>query len=163
MKHRDRDSKTRTGASLRAGAAAAVLLLALTGAAAEVRGTCVRAELDETIALPDGSIYPPGTMRVCLTREYSPVAGLHEVSIGHSRAGLFLSRRFASEGAAADYPAVLVFRRGPAHLLFLGYAVRDRDRMLVYWLRPPVAAGTDLRTLLANDPERVLLVSAETR
>jgi hypothetical protein len=119
---------------------------------------CIRAEIDRPVILPDGEAYPPGTLRLCLDREYSPVSGLHLTSMGGRTAGLFVSRDTLSEGEAQNgMDALMIFRRVYGGSLFLaGYAVPYKDRIRVYWMEQ---AGTSRMTAKAI-PEGLGLFSA---
>lgn len=114
-----------------------VLSMAAAPAAdASETGVCVQAFIQESIVLPDGSLHAPGTIRICLEREFSPVAGLHETSIDGRTIGLFQSRFVLSEGLAEDRRARLVFQRiAEDRLALLGYAVPGRERTAVYWMK----------------------------
>lgn len=113
----------------------ALITLMCAAPAAAQTGICVQAFIDESIVLPDGSVHPPGVLRLCLEQQYSPVAGLHETSIDGRTIGLFISRYRLSEGVTEDPRAKLVFRRIPdGGLTLLGYAVPGRERTAIYWM-----------------------------
>ena len=95
---------------------------------------CVRAFIDETIALPDGSLHPAGTLRICL-QPFSPVAALHETSIDGRTIGLFQSRRQLRGNPPEDPRPVMIFWRDPqGGLALLGYTIPGSDHLTIYWL-----------------------------
>jgi len=104
---------------------------------AQTTGRCVRAEIPETMVLPDGSRHAPGTMRICLTHRASPVTGFHEIRVdGHGK-GLFQSRFGASEAMTEDGQAFLSFRRTKTGELILeGYAIPAGQKMDVFEIVP---------------------------
>lgn len=144
----------------------ALILCVLGGLdAAAQSSACLRATLDWEFALPDGSMHAPGAIRVCLERNLSPVSGLHKIQTGSQTAGLFRSRSGRAEEDPGEEPGWLVFSDVPGRPpLFIGYSVRWRDRMLVYWLDAPEMKTFD--DLPPSSPEiqareDVLVVSAD--
>jgi len=112
-----------------------LVLLLFAGAAHANLGRCVWAEVPSPIVMPDGSSHPAGAIRVCLSLEYSPVAGLHKTYVGGEFAGMFLSRRALSEGPAEEdlKSAYFMFQRnGEGELVLLGYALPAGDRFQTF-------------------------------
>ena len=106
-------------------------------------GYCIRASIGEPVVLPDGSVHPAGTLRICV-RPYSPVAALHETSIDGRTFGLFLSRVRISENPPEDPRPVMVFGRDPrVGLTLLGYTLPGSERTVVYWLDPAIRKAPD--------------------
>lgn len=119
---------------------------------------CIRAEIDRPVILPDGEVHQPGLLRLCLDRAYSPVAGLHRISIGKRTVGLYLSRDRLSEGLVDDREAVIIFRRLPDDsLVLLGYAVPLRDRTRIYWIG---TTGKDSARITRKLSDRLNLTTA---
>jgi hypothetical protein len=135
-------------------------------------GACIRAFIDETVALPDGSLHPPGTLRICL-QPYTPVAALHETSIDGRTIGLFQSRFQTTENPPEDPRPVIIFRRdSQAGLTLLGYTLPASDHTAVYWLDGNVrsrlrhggaAAATDLASLAGIASAEIRSVHAAFR
>lgn len=132
---------------------------------------CIRAEIDRHVILPDGKSYPPGTLRLCLDREYSPVAGLHRTSMDGRAAGLFISRKTLSEGENPGLEAMIIFRRTPGSGLALaGYAVPYKDRIQVYWMEQAstssmiaraMAEGLELASAPSEGFEDIEIIAAK--
>ena len=126
--------------------------------------TCVRADIEEPFVLPDGSRHPAGLLRICLDRDYSPVAGLHSIVASDQRTGTFLSRRVRPEGARQASPQ-LAFVRNPAGALVLrGYTLERGGKVDAYWLEPPRGKrAAPQESLLARSPESGTLWLAAAR
>ena len=99
--------------------------------------TCVRADIEEAFVLPDGSRHSAGLLRICLDRDYSPVAGLHSIMAGDHGTGTFLSRRVKPEGMSQASPQIAFFRDASGALVLLGYTLEKRGKVEAYWLEPP--------------------------
>lgn len=114
----------------------AVLIVALlvVAPAAAGRGDCINAFIDETIVLPDGSLHPPGTLRICLVQP--GVGGLHKTSVDGRTIGVFQSLYRATPAPPEDPRPVMVFRRDPrGGLVLLGYTLPRTKRTEVYWMQ----------------------------
>jgi len=98
-------------------------IVAATAAAAGDLGRCQTAEVPGPVVLPDGSVHESGAIQVCLSRAYSPVAGLHEVSVDGRPIGLFLGREYPLESRRDHEPFLLLVRDG-GRLALRGYAAR---------------------------------------
>jgi len=103
---------------------AAIVIAGATGAAAADMGRCQTSAVPGPLVLPDGSVHEAHSVRVCLSREYSPVAGLHEVSIDGRPIGMFLGREYALESHQDHEPFLLLVRDGTGRLALRGYATR---------------------------------------
>jgi hypothetical protein len=102
-------------------------------------GRCIRAELPAPLVLPDGSRHEAGTMmRICLTRNLTPVSGLHETSVDGYTIGLLMSSRVSMENRRQPGQPFFVFER----------TAKDGLRLLAY----SVAEGREMATFLFNDP-----------
>ena len=142
--------RTRIGAFPvhRAIAAIALGALAVTAAAAQPP-TCVRASIAEPFVLPDGTRHPAGTLRICLDRDYSPVAGLHTIVAADGTAGAFLSRREKAETEASRAVPMIAFVRDASQsLALLGYTIPRGEQTLVYWIESPRGRRTAPRESL---------------
>ena len=119
-----------------------ILVLIVAFAAADMAAqprTCVRADVEEPFLLPDGSVHPAGLLRICIDRDYSPVAGLHSIAAGDGARGIFLSRRIKAEGVTNGSPRLAFVRDVAGILVFRGYTLQRRGRMETYWLKVPEA------------------------
>jgi hypothetical protein len=114
--------------------------VALAGSALAATDACVSANVPGPIVLPDGTFYPAGQIRICLTERLSPVAGLHETSIGGIPVGMFLSRSNRTEASPSDQPEpVFQFMRTERGVWILtAYSIAEGKRVVVYQLRPAV-------------------------
>ena len=97
---------------------------------------CVRADVAEAFVLPDGSQHPAGQLRICLDRDYSPVAGLHTIAADGRTSGMFLSRRVKPEVDSPDAPQVAFVRDASGVLVLRGYTLARGGRVEAYWMAP---------------------------
>jgi len=108
-------------------------------------GRCISASLPEALILPDGSVHEAGLLRICLEREFSPVAGLHRAYVDGRAVGRFLSRAGRSEAVDDDRQPFIVLRRtGDGPLVLEGYADPDGDRYRTYLVEPVDRDGYDV-------------------
>lgn len=117
--------------------------------------TCVRADIEEPFVLPDGSRHEAGLLRICLDRDYSPVAGLHSIVAGDARSGTFLSRRVKPEATAQAGPQLAFVRDAQGALVLRGYMLERRGAVEAYWLEVP-------RRKRALPPESLVAAAPET-
>lgn len=116
----------------------AVSLAAAASRAQEV-GRCVRVEVVAPIVLPDGSEHPAGSLEVCVSRIYSPVACLHEARVNGRSVGTYISRSAHNEMRGARQEPFFVFHRTSGGKLVLqGYAVPEGTRMRAFLMTDPV-------------------------
>lgn len=130
-------SAKRTGpvALLMAGALVLGFLIPLNVTQAGSRGECTSALVDEPFRAPDGSLYEPGKLTICASRQYSPVSYLHATYVNGLPVGMLISRRGTSEGLNEGGKPFMMFRRDASGLLHLsGYASPAGDRMVTYRL-----------------------------
>ena len=114
-----------------------IVILALPGlsgvASAEQLGRCYSADIHERIVLPDGSEYPPSSLKICMSREYVPGSGLLTTYINGSPVGSFVGRVGTTPGSAEiEGPFFLFLRSHDGALGLQGYAVDEGDRMCTY-------------------------------
>jgi hypothetical protein len=113
--HGDMTMIERIGKHRRLGSAAIVARLFVFGAGAthadELAG-CYRATIPAPIVLPDGSEHPEGDLRICTTRQLSPVEWLHVMYIGGGAIGAFRGRDTVIERGIEPRPPEFVFLRG---------------------------------------------------
>jgi len=114
--------------------------VALAGPAFAATETCVSANVPGPIVLPDGTFYPAGQIRICLTERLSPVAGLHETSVSGLPVGMFLSRSKRIEAGPASQPGpTFQFMRTERGVWILeAYSITEGKRVIRYQLRPAV-------------------------
>jgi hypothetical protein len=116
-----------------------LVIVIFTFAAREVAAqprACVRADIAETFVLPDGSQHPAGQLRICLDRDYSPVAGLHTIAADGHATGRFLSRRVKPEVGSPEAPQVAFVRDAAGVLVLRGYTLAHGGRVDAYWMAP---------------------------
>ena len=97
---------------------------------------CVRADIAESFLLPDGSQHPAGQLRICLDRDYSPVAGLHTIAADGRTSGRFVSRRVRPEVGSPNAPQVAFTRDAAGLLVLRGYTLARGGRVEAYWMAP---------------------------
>jgi hypothetical protein len=115
-------------------ALATILLVACVANAGE-RGHCLRAEIDETFMLPNGSVHPPGELKLCLIQSLSPVSGAHQTHVNGYSVGYFRSVRSKTTVArqAVRAEPYLEFERNRyGELELRGYSWTDGTTVLAY-------------------------------
>jgi hypothetical protein len=128
------------------GGPVAVLLVLLAGAfavaipasqpaMASSLGECVTAHVDAPFRLPDGLLYPAGTLTLCDGGSFSPVNGLHKILVGGSSVGIFVSNKRNAEIRSMDAPEVLFHRDVDGILSLVGYTMTAGGRGVAYRLR----------------------------
>jgi hypothetical protein len=98
-------------------------------------GECVTANVNAPFRLPNGLLYPAGSLTLCDYRALSPVGNLHRISADGSPVGLFLSRKRDAETASLLPPEILFNRDAEGNLELIGYSVPSSGHMVVYRLR----------------------------
>jgi hypothetical protein len=139
---------------------AALILFA--PAAAQGSGDCLQAEVPTPMVLPDGSEHPAGSLRICMSKNYSPVSGLHKTSVDGRVIGLFRSRQGVSEAefTGRNDPFVLFHRGENDHLVLVGFAWPSGERLQTYRMNldrkamPQRIAGKN-----GGPPEMILLAA----
>jgi hypothetical protein len=93
---------------------------------------CVTAQIDESFVLPDGSQHPGGELKLCVERQHSPVASLHQTRVDGMPVSMVLSSRETSEVASGSAP-IMVFRRASDdRLVLVGYSYPRSNETIVY-------------------------------
>ncbi len=101
-------------------------------AAGEI-GRCYRAEIADRMVLPDGKDYDPAQLRICTTSEFTPVIGLHRISVNGAHIGAYFSRFWESPAAKSETrPFFIFFRNDRDELVLYGYAVPKRQILHTY-------------------------------
>ena len=150
------------------GVSALAILLPFAAARAESPGRCIRAEVPAPMVLPDGSSHPAGVIRICLSRAYSPVAGLHETQVNGESIGMFLSQVGESEGNGGE-PFFVFYRNVSDELVLQGYALPAGERLRTYHLQMTGRAKKEIlqarhRPITAEPADdRVILLAALVR
>jgi hypothetical protein len=113
------------------------------------------------VVLPDGSVHPAATIRICLERKMSPVAGLHEISVGGQPVGVYLSRLGESEGLTHDGRPLMVFTRAQDDRWILeAYAIAAGEQMITFRLDPGSIRTTRRPSIASGPSEEVVLLAA---
>jgi hypothetical protein len=124
--------------------AMAVLIIGA-DARAVVPTHCVSVDLPAPVTLPDGSIQPAGELRLCLTRNYNPVTGLHRIYIDRMPVMMLLSRASNAEAPDDSRPTVLFHGSLETGLRLVGYNVASNGKVFSYLLwNARAAQGVDV-------------------
>jgi hypothetical protein len=107
-------------------------------AGAATRGECITAVVDSPFRLPDGLLYPAGSLTLCDYGLLSPVETLHRVFVGGSSVGMFRSRRRSAEAASIASPELHFSRNTDGNLELIGYAMPTSGHVVAYRMTPPV-------------------------
>jgi hypothetical protein len=113
----------------------ALIALAACAVNAGERQHCLRAEIDQNFVLPDGSVHPPGELRLCLIRSMSPISSAHHTHVDGHSVGYFMSVKTNFATADPGFAAAPYFefvRNWHGELELRGYAVTDGTTMLAY-------------------------------
>jgi hypothetical protein len=103
-------------------------------------GECVTAIVDAPFRLPDGHLYPAGTLTLCDYGTFSPVDNLHRISVDGSGIGLFRSRKRFAESTSMPDPQVVFNRGADGTLELIGYALSlASGRAVAYRLKETIA------------------------
>jgi hypothetical protein len=105
-------------------------------ARAASRGECVTALVDAPFRLPDGLLYPAGSLTLCDYGAFSPIDTLHRILVGGSSVGLFRSRRRSAEAGSMASPEVVFNRDADGNLELIGYATPSAGQVLSYRMQP---------------------------
>ena len=100
-------------------------------------GVCHFAEIPAPLVLPDNSTTQAGGLEVCLSDMYSPVAGMHRVSVDGRVAGMYVSRKMTETRVQDDDRAYFVFERlddGAYELQAYGWT--DGTKQITFAMRP---------------------------
>lgn len=143
-------------------AATCAALMILVAHGAVNAGTCITAEVDEAVRLPDGNIHDAGVIKLCLDRDYSPVASLHLAYIDDESIGMVTSRRGTSEGDA-DGPFMMFVRRQDGMLQLYGYALPGAGQMSTYMFKPQLRRVDSLRVAVDTAALTALSIPAGAR
>lgn len=111
---------------------AAVVVPATEPAQAATRGECVTAVVESPFRLPDGLLYPAGTLTLCDYGAFSPVDTLHRILVSGSSVGLFRSRRRSAEDGSLSSPEVVFNRDADGNLELIGYATPSSGHVTAY-------------------------------
>ncbi len=113
----------------------AVAIPASPPAMAASSGQCVTARLNAPFRLPDGVLYPAGTLTICDGGAYSPVDNFQRILVEGSAIGLFVSVRRNAELRSMDLPQVVFKRGADGSLSLIGYTLPSLGRSVAYRLK----------------------------
>ena len=106
---------------------------------------CVSVDVPAPVTLPDGSIQPAGELRLCLTRNYNPVTGLHRIYVDRMPVMMLLSRASNAEAPGDSRPTVLFYGSLETGLRLVGYNVASNGKVFSYLLSSArLAQGVDV-------------------
>lgn len=122
---------------LRAATIAIVGTVAWAPAESAPQGTCVTAWITSPFRLPDGVLRDAGSLTLCDTRQFTPVASLHMVRVDRRPVGMFLSLRRSAEGADRTIPEMVFQRDAAGTLTLMGYVLPARGESIAYLMKRP--------------------------
>ncbi len=103
--------------------ASALALAASGNTGASTGARCVIAWVPSSVVLPDGSVHPPGLLRLCAMRVLSPASSLHEMAMDGAPVGLLAGRAYRTEGGPLERPVIFFRRERTGDLRLVGYVV----------------------------------------
>lgn len=114
--------------------------LLLPATAAQIRGSCVVVDSPSDVRLPDGTLAPRGTLRLCVERNLTPVTVLHVVSANGVPLGLYPARVDRSEASGLPRPLVAFAPLTDGTLALSGYAEGGGRALRCRFAPAPVSA-----------------------
>jgi hypothetical protein len=112
-----------------------VLVLLASQPASAASGQCVTARVDGPFRLPDGLLYPAGTLSLCDGGAYSPVADFQRILVEGSSIGLFVSNRRRAEQRGMMPPQVQFDRGSDGTLALVGYTLPSSGRSTAFRMK----------------------------
>jgi hypothetical protein len=151
--------------SIRNIAALVAAVVTVTGAALAAPDGCVSANVPGRIVLPDGRSYPAGPIRVCLTEQISPIAGLHKTTVDGQPVGMFLSRFGPVEASPADRPEPTLhfLRTEDGAWILEAYAIAVGKRVILFKLREDPPGGASIASVRGATGQAVILAAVAGR
>ena len=133
MKNRNEQAKRSVFKA--AGRLAAAMVTLIVGGAvwSVVPAHCVALDVPAPFVLPDGSVHAAGELRMCLSRNFNPVMGLHRVYIDGMPVGFLLSQIANAEIPKDTTPSAL-FYGASGRLRLVGYTVAANGKVFSYLL-----------------------------
>jgi hypothetical protein len=115
----------------------ALALSASEPALAASSGDCVTAHIDAPFRLPDGLLYPAGTLTLCDGGKYSPVDTFQKILVEGSSIGLFISKRRRAESRGDGAPQVQFHRDTDGNLALVGLTLPSVRGSVAFRLKVP--------------------------
>jgi hypothetical protein len=113
-----------------------VMGLASLPAMAGGAGVCVTARVDTPFHLPNGVLYPAGSLTLCDGGAYSPVDNFHRILVSGSTIGLFVSSRRVAELRSTGAPQILFNRESDGNLSLIGYVLPSLGESVAFRMKP---------------------------
>ena len=113
-----------------------VMALASLPATAGGAGVCVTARVDTPFHLPNGVLYPAGSLTLCDGGAYSPVDNFHRILVSGSTIGLFVSTRRVAELRSTGAPQILFNRDSDGNLSLIGYVLPSLGESVAFRMKP---------------------------
>ena len=115
----------------------ALVLSASEPARAASPGDCVTAHINAPFRLPDGLLYPAGTLTLCDGGKYSPVETFQRILVEGSSIGLFISNRRRAESRGEGAPQVQFHRDTDGNLALVGLTLPSVRGSIAFRLKVP--------------------------
>jgi len=127
---------------------------------------CIVGSVPAPFVLPDGVERPAGSLKICVTRELSPVAAMHRLSVDGMPIAFAQSRTGRSEVEPPAEPYMLFRRDRGAVLSLVGYGWPDGSAARTYLFSSSRQDGTMTADPLpegAPTPSVVMVAAYENR
>ena len=105
-------------------------------ASAAGSGTCITANVASPFHLPNGRLYPAGSLTLCDGGSYSPVDNFQRILVNGRAIGLFVSNRRIAELRSSGAPQVLFNRGSDGNLSLIGYVLPSLGESVAFRLKP---------------------------
>lgn len=103
-------------------------------------GECVTVHMGAPFRLPDGLLYPGGTLTLCDGGAYSPVDTFQRIKVDGSNVGLFVSQRRRAESPGAGVPQVQFHRGADGNLALVGFTLPSAGGNIAFRMKRPDVA-----------------------
>lgn len=145
-------------------ASALVLVWVSPPASAGGAGVCITAKVDTPFHLPNGRLYPAGTLTLCNGGSYSPVDNFQRVLVGGSTIGLFVSSRRVAELRSSGAPQILFNRGSDGNLSLVGYILPSLGESVAFRMKPDasLARASGPQSTEGDAPTPVAAIAAAT-
>lgn len=133
-------------------ASAVVVGSASQPAVAAGAGVCITAHVEASFHLPNGRLYPAGTLTLCDGGSYSPVDNFQRILVGGSTIGLFVSNRRIAELRSSGAPQILFNRESDGNLSLIGYILPSLGESVAFRMKPdPVSSRASAQAHAGGD------------
>ncbi len=115
---------------------ALVMSLLIAGSAVAGDGACFSAVIEAPILIPGVGEKPAGELKLCVTRQLSPISALHKTYVDGDPVAMLMSRQSQEALAAGDAPFILFRMDSLGRYQLEGFGAPIGRRMMTYHVGP---------------------------